>query len=74
MTSPTHPTPPSAFNQDRLRADLLLWRHAEALELPFDDALQPGEWAALDMARPLTARGEKQAQRMGAWRAASCLN
>lgn len=67
MTSPTDPTPPSAFNQDRLRADLLLWRHAEALELPFDDSLQPGEWAAQDMARPLTARGEKQAQRMGAW-------
>jgi phosphohistidine phosphatase len=38
--------------------DLVLWRHAHAQEaLPGDD----------DLARTLTARGEKQAARMGAW-------
>ncbi len=38
--------------------DLILWRHAEAVEAaPGDD----------DMARALTARGEKQATRMAAW-------
>ena len=38
--------------------DLLLWRHAEA-----------EDWvpAADDMQRALTARGEKQAERMAAW-------
>ena len=38
--------------------DLVLWRHAEAQE-----------WAvsADDMARSLTARGEKQATRVGRW-------
>lgn len=38
--------------------DLILWRHAEAVELT-------GEGD--DMARVLTARGEKQASRMAAW-------
>ncbi len=38
--------------------DLLLWRHAEAHEA------QPG---GDDLARALTARGEKQAARMAAW-------
>ena len=38
--------------------DLLLWRHAEAHEA------QPG---TDDLARALTARGEKQAARMAAW-------
>lgn len=38
--------------------DLIFWRHAEAL-----DALPGGD----DMARTLTARGEKQAARMAAW-------
>lgn len=38
--------------------DLILWRHAEAVELS-----APGD----DMARVLTARGEKQAARMAAW-------
>lgn len=38
--------------------DLILWRHAEAVE-----AQEPSE----DMARELTARGEKQALRMAAW-------
>lgn len=38
--------------------DLILWRHAEAHEL------HEGED---DMERPLTARGERQAQRMARW-------
>jgi len=38
--------------------DLILWRHAEAVE----DA--PG---GDDLQRPLTARGEKQAARVAAW-------
>jgi phosphohistidine phosphatase len=42
--------------------DLILWRHAEARELPDDT---PG--AEADLARPLTPRGERQAQRMAEW-------
>jgi phosphohistidine phosphatase len=38
--------------------DLVLWRHAEAIDL---------ELVGDDMLRTLTPRGEKQAQRMGAW-------
>ncbi|MDF1480819.1 SixA phosphatase family protein [Extensimonas sp. H3M7-6] len=38
--------------------DLILWRHAEA-----EDAADGME----DVARALTPRGEKQAERMGAW-------
>lgn len=38
--------------------DLILWRHAEAIE---HDADVP------DLDRPLTARGERQATRMAAW-------
>lgn len=38
--------------------DLILWRHAEAVE-----AAPDGD----DMARALTQRGEKQAARMAAW-------
>lgn len=38
--------------------DLILWRHAEALE-----AADP----AADLARPLTPKGERQALRMAAW-------
>jgi phosphohistidine phosphatase len=38
--------------------DLILWRHAEAVE---------GGIADDDMARVLTPRGEKQAARMAAW-------
>jgi phosphohistidine phosphatase len=38
--------------------DLILWRHAEAL-----DASEP----ELDLERPLTPKGERQAQRMAAW-------
>lgn len=42
--------------------DLILWRHAEACDLP-DDA----PTAEADLLRPLTPRGEKQAQRMAEW-------
>lgn len=45
--------------------DLILWRHAEALDHPDAVSGQPGD--ALDLARRLTPRGEKQAARMGAW-------
>lgn len=38
--------------------DLILWRHAEANELHEGEA---------DMERPLTPRGERQAQRMARW-------
>lgn len=38
--------------------DLILWRHAEAVE---------GDTADDDMARLLTPRGEKQAARMAVW-------
>ncbi len=38
--------------------DLILWRHAEAIDL---------ELVGDDMARTLTPRGEKQAARMAAW-------
>jgi phosphohistidine phosphatase len=38
--------------------DLILWRHAEAVE-------QHGTLSDLD--RPLTPKGERQAQRMGEW-------
>jgi phosphohistidine phosphatase len=37
--------------------DLILWRHADALEA---DSLD-------DLERPLTPKGERQAQRMGDW-------
>ena len=42
--------------------DLILWRHAEARDLPEDEPT-----AAADLLRPLTPRGEKQAQRMAEW-------
>jgi phosphohistidine phosphatase len=38
--------------------DLILWRHAEAHEL---------EGTEEDLARALTSKGERQAQRMAAW-------
>lgn len=38
--------------------DLILWRHAEALELR-----EGGD----DLQRPLTAKGERQAKRMAEW-------
>ena len=40
--------------------DLILWRHAEAGEAIEDDLV-------VDLARQLTSRGEKQAQRMAEW-------
>lgn len=45
--------------------DLILWRHAEAVDHPDAVGGQPGD--ALDLARRLTPRGEKQAARMAAW-------
>ena len=42
--------------------DLILWRHAEARDLP-----EESPTAEADLARPLTPRGEKQAQRMAEW-------
>lgn len=42
--------------------DLILWRHAEAEDLPEGDA-----HGAKDMDRSLTSRGEKQASRMAGW-------
>ncbi|MGV3727912.1 SixA phosphatase family protein [Hydrogenophaga sp.] len=45
--------------------DLILWRHAEAQEHPDLLTGRPGD--ALDLARRLTPRGEKQAARMAAW-------
>ena len=38
--------------------DLILWRHAEAL-----DGADPGD----DLVRPLTSKGERQAARVAAW-------
>ena len=45
--------------------DLILWRHAEAVEHPEGLSGQQGD--ALDLKRRLTARGEKQAIRMAHW-------
>lgn len=45
--------------------DLILWRHAEAQEHPL--GLEGLQGDHLDLERRLTARGEKQAARMGAW-------
>jgi phosphohistidine phosphatase len=42
--------------------DIILWRHAEAFELPLD---ADSEKADLD--RALTAKGERQAHRMAEW-------
>ena len=42
--------------------DLILWRHAEAEDLPDTHADPAG-----DLQRSLTPRGEKQAARMAAW-------
>lgn len=42
--------------------DLIFWRHAEAEEAPAADLL-----ASSDLARALTARGERQAARMAVW-------
>ncbi|MDB5867736.1 MAG: phosphohistidine phosphatase, SixA [Polaromonas sp.] len=42
--------------------DLILWRHAEAEDLPENDPETPS-----DLERKLTPRGEKQAARMAEW-------
>ena len=42
--------------------DLILWRHAEAEDWLLDD-----EASGIDLERPLTQRGEKQAARMANW-------
>ncbi len=42
--------------------DLILWRHAEALELAADDLSEQS-----DFDRALTAKGERQAHRMAEW-------
>lgn len=57
--------------------DLILWRHAQAHALPLDEALQAraesGEDItvhidlAQDLARTLTPKGERQAERMAHW-------
>jgi phosphohistidine phosphatase len=43
------------------KMDLILWRHAEAMELREGGEIQD------DMDRPLTSKGERQAQRMAGW-------
>ena len=45
--------------------ELILWRHAEAVDHPDGDSGVGGD--ALDLERRLTPRGEKQAARMAAW-------
>lgn len=57
--------------------DLILWRHAQAEDLPLDEAQsqavasgQPLTYhidPERDLARCLTAKGHKQAERMAAW-------
>ncbi|HYR25770.1 MAG TPA: histidine phosphatase family protein [Aquabacterium sp.] len=56
--------------------DLILWRHAQAETLPLDDSLvasrEGGEVTVVidpdkDLARRLTPKGERQAERMAAW-------
>lgn len=46
--------------------DLILWRHAQAQMLGEDEAAA-GFDLARDLARPLTAKGERQAVRMAEW-------
>ena len=58
--------------------DLILWRHAQAEDLPLDDEILLAQRAAgepievhidfhADLARRLTSKGERQAERMAAW-------
>lgn len=58
--------------------DLILWRHAQAEDLPLDDEVLLAQRAAgepievhidfhADLARRLTSKGERQAERMAAW-------
>jgi phosphohistidine phosphatase len=46
------------FDQGGMHMDLILWRHAEAID---------AELMSNDLERHLTSRGEKQAQRMSSW-------
>jgi phosphohistidine phosphatase len=50
------------LNARKLLMDLLIWRHAQAENL--DPKVSD---AASDLARPLTPRGEHQAERVAAW-------
>jgi phosphohistidine phosphatase len=47
--------------------DLILWRHAQAEDLALDSTFSPSAAQQLDLARCLTAKGEKQAVRMAIW-------
>lgn len=57
--------------------DLILWRHAQAETLPLDpaqaDAVESGQTVTVhidpvrDLARCLTPKGQRQAERMAAW-------
>jgi phosphohistidine phosphatase len=57
--------------------DLILWRHAQAVALPLDEAAQlqvdTGQDVTIhidpeqDLARVLTQKGERQAERMAQW-------
>lgn len=47
--------------------DLILWRHAQAHALPLDDDLTVHIDLAQDLARTLTPKGERQAERMAQW-------
>ncbi|WP_294639229.1 histidine phosphatase family protein [uncultured Aquabacterium sp.] len=47
--------------------DLILWRHAQAVTLPEPVEGEPPHVHAADLARPLTLKGERQAERMAAW-------
>lgn len=62
----------------RTEMDLILWRHAQAEDLPLDDETLLAQKAAgetmlvhidprADLARCLTSKGEKQAERMARW-------
>ncbi len=47
--------------------DLILWRHAQAQDISSVPAAELGPATAADMARPLTALGLQQANRMAHW-------
>ena len=49
--------------------DLIFWRHADAQDVPAHDPGDPlkQDLGSEDLARCLTAKGHKQAARMGAW-------
>ncbi|MFZ4551183.1 MAG: SixA phosphatase family protein [Aquabacterium sp.] len=54
--------------------DLILWRHAQAEDLALDEALSAEQGdvtihidPAKDLARRLTSKGERQAERMAEW-------